>query len=159
MTKEHKYQITVEWTGNTGVGTKDYRSYERSHIIIAPQKPDLQGSSDPLFRGDTTKWNPEEMLLGSLSACHMLWYLHLCSENKIIVTDYIDQPTAILLLDPSGQGAFKEATLNPAITIMNPDQIEKAKSLHADAHKKCFIAKSINFPTKINPIITAFSNN
>src|SRR5579872_7075602 len=109
---EHLYRISMKWTGNTGQGTKDYRSYERSHVISSQGKPDLLGSSDPLFRGDATKYNPEELLLAALSACHMLWYLHLCSEKKITVVEYIDQPTALMIIETSGSGRFKEATMH-----------------------------------------------
>jgi len=154
MGKEHSYQLLVEWTGNTGQGTTDYRSYERSHRITVPGKPDLQGSAEPLFRGDASKWNPEELLLASLSACHMLWYLHLCSVHKIIVTEYQDQPFALFEVEPSGDGKIKEATLHPKILITTAEKIEEAKRLHEEAHKKCFIAKAVNFPIKINSIIS-----
>lgn len=155
MAKEHGYQINVTWTGNTGVGTQDYRSYERSLVVQAPGKPDLAGSSDPAFRGDVARWNPEELLLASLSACHMLWYLHLCSVNKIVVTEYQDLPTAALQIESSGEGQITGATLQPKITITAADQIELATHLHEEAHKKCFIAKSLKFPVALRPVITA----
>lgn len=148
---EHKYQITLVWSGNRGEGTKDYRAYDRSYLITAPGKPELLGSSDPMFRGDPKKYNPEELLLASLSSCHMLWYLHLCADHKIVITAYEDQPTAAMVVEPSGSGFFKEAMLNPVITLTDQLQIDLAKSLHEIAHKKCFIANSINFPLKINP--------
>lgn len=151
MSKEHNYTIAMEWTGNTGQGTKDYRSYERSFAITHEEKPILAGSSDPLFRGDPKKWNPEELLLASLASCHMLWYLHLCSDHKIIVTKYLDRPTAIMMIDSSGKGYFKEATLNPLITITDATRIADAEGLHEEAHHKCFIANSINFPLSILP--------
>ncbi|MGF1671664.1 MAG: OsmC family protein, partial [Balneolaceae bacterium] len=60
---EHKYNLAIRWTGNTGQGTSDYRSYARSFIIKAKNKNEICGSSDPLFRGDETKYNPEELLV------------------------------------------------------------------------------------------------
>lgn len=149
---EHRYQISVKWTGNTGQGTKDYRGYERSHLISCPGKPDLLGTSDPKFRGDPTKYNPEELLLASLSACHMLWYLHLCSDSKIVVIEYVDNPTAVMVVEPSGSGRFKEATLQPSIILAN-DKVVEAERLHEEAHKKCFIANSVNFPIILKPNI------
>lgn len=151
MSKEHSYTIAMEWTGNTGQGTKDYRSYERSFEVTYEQKPALLGSSDPSFRGDPKKWNPEELLLSSLASCHMLWYLHLCSEQKIIVTKYHDKPAAIMMIDSSGKGYFKEASLHPLITISDAARIADAERLHEEAHRKCFIANSINFPLSIHP--------
>lgn len=150
---EHHYQLSVKWTGNTGQGTKDYRSYERSHLISGQGKPDLLGTSDPAFRGDPSKYNPEELLLASLSACHMLWYLHLCAVSQIIVIEYSDQPKALMVVDPSGSGHFKEATLHPLVTITDPARLDQAKQLHQPAHEKCFIANSVNFPVTIKPSI------
>lgn len=146
---EHLYQITLKWTGNLGEGTKDYRAYSRNHLISSKGKPDLLGSSDPMFRGDATKYNPEEPLLAALSACHMLWYLHLCSDKKIVVVEYVDQPTATMVVDAAGSGRFTEATLHPHIVITDKARADEAQELHEVAHKKCFIANSINFPTKI----------
>lgn len=153
--KDYNYTLQLEWTGNKGLGTKDYKAYERSFTVSSPEKPPLFGTSDPAFRGDTNKWNPEEFLLASLSSCHMLWYLHLCANNKIIVSHYVDQPTATMVLKPSGVGCFKEALLRPNIIIMEITRIEDAKKLHEEAHHKCFIANSVNFPIRIEPIIGA----
>lgn len=155
MANEHTYKITLKWTGNSGSGTKDYRSYERSHLVLSEGKPDLSCSSDPAFKGDPTKWNPEELLLSSLSSCHMLWYLHLCSVNKIVVTEYVDRPVGVMTVDASGDGRYKEAILNPSIVITDAARIPDAVKLHHEAHKKCFIANSINFPVQIVPTITA----
>lgn len=152
---EHIYNIKVVWTGNKGEGTKDYRAYDRSHSIIVDGKQDLLCSSDPAFRGDRTKCNPDELLLASLSSCHMLWYLHLCADKGIIVTSYQDQPIGKMRIELSGAGYFEEAILNPFITVTNPKHINLAQSLHSIAHEKCFIANSVNFPIEIKPLINA----
>ena len=146
--KHHHYKTTIEWTGNKGSGTSNYRDYERSHTISVENKPTIEGSSDPAFRGDKTKYNPEEMLLSSLSSCHMLWYLHFCSEAGIIVTDYIDIATGIMEEGSNGSGRFTEVVLRPVVTITDETQIEKAKELHTKANEFCFIANSVNFPVK-----------
>ncbi len=150
---EHRYTICVRWTGNTGEGTKAYRSYERSHVITSEGKPPLFGSSDPVFRGDHTKYNPEELLVAALSACHMLWYLHLCAENNIVVTEYEDLPQARMEVDASGSGRFVEAILHPVVVITDTAQIHTATHLHEIAHQKCFIANSVNFPILVKPTI------
>lgn len=152
MAKEHLYEVKLEWTGNKGEGTKDYRSYERSYSITGKDKPDLLGSSDPAYRGDPTRWNPEEMLLASLSACHMLWYLHLCSEKKIIVNGYQDNPVAVMVVDGAGTGKISEAILKPTVTLADPSRQADAETLHHPAHEKCFIANSVNFSVKIEPV-------
>lgn len=147
--KEHHYQVKTEWTGNQGNGTKSYRSYSRDHLISANGKTvEIPASSDPSFRGDPTRYNPEELFLASLSACHMLWFLHLCSVNKIVVTDYIDQATGIMEETKDGGGRFREVTLHPQVTVEKEEMIEPSLHLHHEANKLCFIANSCNFPVK-----------
>ncbi|MDN5200848.1 OsmC family protein [Fulvivirgaceae bacterium BMA10] len=145
--KEHHYNITMRWTGNLGKGTLDYKSYNRDHIVSVKGKGlEIPGSSDPSFLGDKTRYNPEELLVSSLSSCHMLWYLHLCAVNKIIVIDYVDNATGTMEEATNGSGRFREVTLNPVVKVKNEDMIEKADQLHAEANKMCFIANSCNFP-------------
>ncbi|PJJ62967.1 OsmC family protein [Chryseobacterium geocarposphaerae] len=151
--KHHHYKTTIEWTGNKGSGTSNYRDYERSHTISVENKSVIEGSSDPAFRGDKTKYNPEEMLLSSLSSCHMLWYLHFCSEAGIIVTGYIDNAIGTMAETANGSGHFTEAILNPVVTITDEKQIKKAEELHEKANQFCFIANSVNFPVKHIPKI------
>lgn len=114
--------------------------------MSAPGKPELFGSSDPAFRGDPTRYNPEELLLASLSSCHMLWFLHLCAEAGIVVLDYVDNPTGVMEETAEG-GAFKEATLRPIVTVKEGSEA-LINELHQKANKKCFIANSVNFPVK-----------
>lgn len=151
MDKHHHYHLGLTWTGNTGEGTSSYRKYSRNHTISIPQKADILGSSDPNFRGDPTRHNPEELLLASLSACHMLWFLHLCSDHGIVVTDYTDQATGTMLETEDGGGHFTEVTLHPLVTISDAAMIEKANALHHQANKLCFIANSCNFPVHHKP--------
>ena len=153
--KTHHYHSTVTWTGNTGSGTSDYLSYSRDHLIAIENKPDLLGSSDTAFRGDGTKHNPEDMLLASLSVCHMLWYLHLCADAGIIVTAYTDTPSGVLHEREGGGGKFTEVNLYPQVTIAGDKYNDLALALHDKAHECCFIANSVNFPVKHEPMIRA----
>jgi organic hydroperoxide reductase OsmC/OhrA len=153
MSREHHYSVTVTWTGNRGEGTSGYRSFGRDHEVSAEGKPALHGSADPAFRGDPARWNPEELLVASLSQCHMLWYLHLCSLNGIVVTSYVDEPTGTMVVDSSGGGRFSEVTLHPTVMITTRSLHDKAMELHAEANKLCFIANSTNFPIHHEPVI------
>lgn len=150
MDKEHGYRINLKWTGNNGEGTKTYTGYSRSHEIFADGKPVIGGSSDPNFRGDKTRYNPEEMLIASLSACHLLWFLHLCSDAKIVVVDYTDSAAGKMIETADGGGRFVEVTLNPRVVIAKDSDAALADSLHHKAHELCFIANSVNFPVKTN---------
>ena len=149
MTKTHYYSVTVEWTGNTGTGTSGYRNYERRHEISAGTlKPTIPGSSDPAFRGDPARWNPEELLVASVSACHKLWYLHLCADAGIVVVAYIDHAEGVMDEAADGSGCFRRMILRPQVTVAAGSDIAKALELHDAAHAKCFIANSVNFPVE-----------
>jgi organic hydroperoxide reductase OsmC/OhrA len=150
---KHQYSANIVWTGNNGTGTSDYASYSRDHVISIDHKQDLQGSSDSIFRGDVTKHNPEDMLLSSLSVCHMLWYLHLCADAGVIVTAYTDKVEGILEYGKNG-GKFTEVTLHPVVSVESEEMIPLAMSLHSEAHACCFIANSVNFPVKHEPNIS-----
>ena len=148
MSANHLYQARIEWTGNKGSGTEHYKNYERSHTITIDGKPEILASSDPAFRGDKLKYNPEELLVASLSSCHMLWYLHLCAEAGVIVTEYVDHATGIMAETSNGGGHFIEVILKPVVTVTEKRMIDKANELHKKANERCFIANSVNFPVK-----------
>lgn len=149
--KEHHYKATITWVGNQGTGTSNYRAYSRDHEIAANGKPTILASSDPSFRGDSARYNPEELLVSSLSSCHLLWYLHLCSVNGVVVVDYKDEATGTMEETADGSGRFKEVILYPVVTVADATMIEKANNLHHEANKMCFIANSCNFPIYHQP--------
>jgi organic hydroperoxide reductase OsmC/OhrA len=151
MQKQHHYTSTITWTGNRGSGTTVATEYDRSHTIAVNGKVDILGSSDIPFRGDGAKHNPEDMLVAALSTCHMLWYLHLCADAGVVVTQYIDDPVGTMIEVPGGGGHFTEVTLHPLVTVADAGMIPQAQTLHNAAHKKCFIANSCNFPVRHVP--------
>jgi organic hydroperoxide reductase OsmC/OhrA len=151
--KQHRYRVDLKWTGNRGAGTTGYTAYERSHELRAGSKPVLPGSSDPGFRGDASRWNPEELLVASLCACHQLWYLHLCAVNAIVVTAYEDAAEGVMIEEADGGGHFASVTLRPRVTITAGSDLDKAQSLHHEAAEKCFIARSVNFPVGHEPTV------
>ncbi len=151
----HSYELGLQWTGNTGTGTSHYREYARTYDVSAPGKPTLAGSADKTFRGDADRWNPEEMLVAALSACHLLSYLHQAAVAGVVVVDYFDEPRGSMATDAQGGGAFTEVTLHPTVVVADADMIEVAEGLHEPAHQKCFIASSVNFPVRHAPTVIA----
>ena len=152
--RDHAYTVTVTvtWRGNTGTGTSGYRAYGRAHDVSVPGKPVIPASSDPAFRGDPARYNPEEMLVASISSGHMLWYLHLCSADGIVVQAYEDIAEGVMVEQLDGGGAFSEVVLQPEVTLAPGADLARARALHADAHAKCFIANSVNFPIRHEPV-------
>lgn len=149
-THEHKYAVKVTWIGNRGTGTSAYTAYGRQHTISAGTKPDIPGSSDPAFRGDADRWNPEDLLVAAASACHKLWYLHLCAEAGIAVMSYEDQAEGTMN-DSLAGGRFTSITLRPRVQVRPTDDAERAVALHHTAHEKCYVANSLNFPVACEP--------
>jgi organic hydroperoxide reductase OsmC/OhrA len=154
-TREHRYAVSLTWNGNLGTGTSGYRDYSRNYEIVSDGKPAIQGSADPAFQGDRSRWNPEELLVASLSACHKLWYLHLATEAGIIVTAYADRAEGVMEVGRDGVGRFKSVVLHPTVTVGAGSDLERARTLHKPAHEKCFIANSVNFPVECEPEIVA----
>ncbi len=152
MNKQHHYTLTIKWTGNKGEGTANYKAYERSHLIEIENKASINGSSDPAFRGDANMHNPEELFLASISTCHMLWYLHLCADALVIVTEYTDNATGTMTETANGGGRFTEVVLHPTVTIANETKLAKATALHHKANERCYIANSCNFPILHEPV-------
>jgi organic hydroperoxide reductase OsmC/OhrA len=149
--REHRYTLRLDWEGNRGSGTSAYTAYGREHSLSAPGKATIAGSSDANFRGDAARWNPEELLVASLSACHQLWYLHLAAEAGIAVLAYHDEPEGTMVEDPAHGGHFSRVVLRPTVTVRAGDDAARAASLHARAHHLCFIANSVNFEVACEP--------
>ncbi|KAA9001781.1 OsmC family peroxiredoxin [Affinibrenneria salicis] len=156
--KKHTYRVTVRWTGNEGCGTASYRSYSRNHEIHAPGKAAISASSDPAFRGDATRWNPEDMLVASLAACHKLWYLGLCAAAGVTVVAYEDDASGVMVEVQGGAGQFESVILRPKVIISADSDPDLAKTLHHKAHEMCFIARSVNFSVEHQPDISRESD-
>lgn len=152
MQIQHSYEVAIEWQGNRGTGTSDYKSYGREHLVTAAGKPEIEGSADRAFRGNTDRWNPEELLLAALSQCHLLSYLHVAASHGIVVTAYTDSASGVMEQTADGGGHFVSATLRPAVTISSGDPA-LAQGLHEEASAKCFIAASVNFPVHHEPTV------
>jgi organic hydroperoxide reductase OsmC/OhrA len=152
MSSTHRYTSTIRWTGNLGTGTKEYGGYSRDHNLEAPGRPPILATSSIGARSDPTRHNPDELLVGALSSCHMLWYLHLCSQAGVVVTSYVDEAEGILEVGPDGGGHFTEATLRPRVQV-SEGSLDEARRLHESAHERCFVANSVNFPVKCEPMI------
>lgn len=149
---QHHFKTKTRWTGNLGSGTSSYREYSRDHEISGADKvAEIPGSSAKTYRGDERRYNPEELLIGALSACHMLTYLHLCADAKIVVTAYEDEAEGTMRATSDGSGEFEEVVLHPRVQLADPERSNDAAALHERAHSLCFIARSVNFPVRCLP--------
>ena len=151
--KLHRYEVQVEWTGNQGTGTSSYEGYTRDHRLIAPGKEALACSADSAFRGDPSRYNPEELFIASIASCHMLWYLHLCADAGVRVLAYEDRPTGILAESGMQAGELTVVALHPRVEVEREYEVETARALHEQAHALCFLARSVRTPIRIEPLV------
>jgi organic hydroperoxide reductase OsmC/OhrA len=157
MNKQHHYKLTAKWHGNKGSGTSNVRTYDRSHTVSIAGKPQLHLTTDNPAVGDKTKLNPEDLLVTAVSSCHMLSYLYVCALEGVVVMDYADNVTGLMIEKESGGGQFKEVILNPEVVVAEESMIQKAIELHHRAHEICYIANSVNFEVRNNPVCRAVS--
>lgn len=149
MSKLHDYTARVAWTGDRGDGNRRYRGYDRTWDVATAGKALIHCSNDPLLGGDPSKPNPEDLLLASLSACHMLWFLHLACNAGIVVRSYVDDPVGVGETGSRGEGRFVRATLRPRIGVEPGADLTKAAQLHHEVDEYCFVARSLNFPVEV----------
>lgn len=150
--KDHHYDIQVTWTGAAAGGTRDYKTYSREYRADFPGKPSITGSADTAFRGDPKLHNPEDMLVLALSACHMLSYLALAALEELEVIAYEDSARGTMQQEGRG-GRFTEVVLRPRVVLARGADPVRAEALHAEAHRTCFIANSVNFPVRHEAVI------
>ncbi len=154
MAAGEAHTARIVWTGDLGQGTRSYRGYARTWEVRTPGKPVIRCSNDPMLGGDPGLANPEDMLLAALSACHMLWYLHLASAAAIVVRAYVDNPVGVGETSADGAGRFVSATLHPRIAVEAGADLGVARGLHGEVHRYCFISRSVNFPVVCQPVFS-----
>ncbi len=151
--KQHEFTVSTQWTGNLGTGTSAYRAYSRDHELRAPGKSSIIRGSSSVAAGDSKRYNPEELLVGALSTCHMMWVLHLCSDAGIVVTEYLDEAVGEMAEHPGGAGEFTRVLLRPRMTITDGARLADAEAIHGRAHSVCCLARSVNFPVDHSPVV------
>ncbi len=157
MIGEHRYRLGARWTGDRGTGTSGYRDYDRAVTLSVDGKPDLLASADKPFRGDPSRWNPEDLLLAALSECHLLSYLHACVQAGVVVVGYEDDASGVMVEDGKGGGSFAEVVLRPRVVVAEAGMTDAATAAHHQAHEWCFIARSVNFPVTVEPVVSVAS--
>src|SRR5476651_1494950 len=96
MANPHFYRARVTWTGGELGPAVSYESYSRDFRVDMTGKASISGSADPSYRGDETLVNPEEMLVASISSCHLLTYLALAVRARMDVISYEDDAEGIM---------------------------------------------------------------
>ena len=148
----HTFEAGLTWTGAGATGTSSYTAYGRDHEVSFAGKPDIPGSADPAFRGDPSRYSPEELLVAALAQCHMLWFLHLAATAGVVVVGYADDAVGTMRVEAAGSGQFTQVVLHTRVTVAHAEGTdEHLRELHTAAHEHCFIARSVNFPVRLDP--------
>ena len=153
MAHVHHFKAALSWTGAAKGPTVDYETYSREYRMEIPGKPPFLGSSDPAFRGDATLYNPEDMLVMALSSCHFLSYVAICARARLPVVSYEDDASGTMDMK-DGKIRFTEVILRPRVVVAAGADLDKARRFHETAHSQCFIANSVNFPVRHEPVVT-----
>ncbi len=153
---DHTFEITLHYPAKAGQLTPPEADFSRNNVMRAAGKQDVPASSPPAFGGDGTRYNPEELMLMSLSECHMLTFLALAAKKRIAIVAYEDRATGELGIGEfgiAGKMSMQKVTLHPRVTVAKGTNLADAHAMHEKAHANCFMANSVNFPVTTEPAI------
>jgi organic hydroperoxide reductase OsmC/OhrA len=153
MTDTHTFETTLAWPADAAQNLPPDPAFSRSSLLAAPGKPVIVASSPAVFGGDAARYNPEEMLMLSLSQCHLLTYLAIAAKKRMSVLKYEDRVTGTLGIGASGKMQMVDVLLRPRVTVAKGTSLANAQALHEKAHANCFIANSVNFTVRNEPSI------
>jgi organic hydroperoxide reductase OsmC/OhrA len=135
-----EHRVTQRWVGNDGTGTAN-PDFRRDGELVAEDRPTIPTGPTPAHHGAPGNWSPEDLLVGAVSQCTMLWFLHLCQRNSIVVSSYIDDATATLTVEGS-RGTVSEIALDVSVNIAAGDE-ELVRSLFEKSNELCYVARSL----------------
>ncbi len=145
----HTYATTTRWEGSTGAG---YDAYDRAHVAgVEPVAGELGLSSDPAFRGDPARLNPEQLLVLAASSCQLLSFLAVAARARVDVVGYEDRAVGEMPEDDRPI-RLTRIVLRPRITVRGAiPRDTRLLHLVEVAHRECFIANSITSEIEIQP--------
>lgn len=138
-----EHYASLHWARDGAAFT--YEAYPREHEVVLGQQTKVAASSAKEYRGRPERANPEEMLVGAASSCHMLTFLAICAREKLVVDGYDDHAVGWLEKDERGRLSVTRIVLHPRVHFAGGAAVDAARlaSLHEQAHHGCFIANSI----------------
>ncbi|WP_159022904.1 OsmC family protein [Formosa sp. L2A11] len=153
MSTSFQFHINNSWSLEEATSTKKEGGSLKTHQVFLEDGKRLDVSAAKPFKGDASKYNPEELLMAALSSCHFMSYLYVCEQAGISILEYSDSVEGFLMLNNDGSGAFTKVTLNPKVKIESESQKQLAEDLHKKAGALCFIANSCAFTIEYKPKI------
>jgi organic hydroperoxide reductase OsmC/OhrA len=150
MSHVHTYSTRLEWSGSTGAG---YDGYDRAHLLSAPPaEQELRMASDPAFRGDARRLNPEQLVVAAASSCQLLEFLTLAAKARVDVLEYSDAAEGTM--DESDEPArIQRIVLRPRIRVAEGPSVERVRRLVQLAHEHCYVANSLRSEIVVEAVI------
>lgn len=147
---EHK--ATLTWMRDPAVAFT-YKTYSRNHGWDFGEGNTIKASAATDFLGDASCVDPEQAYVASLSSCHMLTFLAICSLQKLTVESYVDDAVGHLEKGATGKPELTRVELHPKTVFADGVVVsaEKLAELHDKAHHECFLANSVK--TQITTIL------
>ena len=131
----------------------DYDAYSRNHWWVFKGDERIEASAAAQFLGDPKKMDPEDAFVASLSSCHMLTFLAICSRKGLSVESYSDEAVGFLEKDEVGKLVITRVELHPKVCFSGDVEVSNdlLRELHERSHHECFLANSVK--TEITTII------
>lgn len=148
--KTHHYEAACSWEGETGSG---YATYSRAHqVVVEPSKSTLSLSSDPAFRGDASRINPEQLLVAAAASCQLLSFLAVAARAGMDVRRYQDSAAGEM---PEAELPIRitRITLRPRIELCSGPTEARVRQAVQQAHEECYIASSLKTEVSVEPTI------
>ncbi len=144
------HTATITWPAPSAPSIPfTYETYSRDHVVTWGTGMSTPATAAPEFRGNPALPNPEELLVGAASSCHMLTFLAVAARKGLVVTAYVDKAVGTLAKDERGTMSITEVVLHPVVTFQTEVDAETLAQLHEKAHKGCFIANSVRMPITV----------
>lgn len=147
---QHRFALRLDTDSQDSAADIPEARRVRRHVIVAEGKPPIEGSSAKAFRGEASRWNPEELLIAALAQCHYLSFVHVVTTQGIDIRGYRCEATGVLDVDSEGYGQIVEVVLEPEVTVA-PEHVSAVEAAHEKAHELCFIARSVSCEVSVKP--------
>ena len=147
------HRMTLRWSRDGGPYARN--NYNSAHTIRFEGGQSVVSSAAPEFGGDAAQTDPEELLVASLSSCHMLTFLAVAANRGYVLDAYEDDAEGTLGKNEQGVTFLAHATLRPKVTFSGDKRPtpEEYEQLHARAHRGCFMANSVKTAMVVQPAI------
>lgn len=146
----HLYQVNLHWTA------------DRKGTLCSPEIAEaapgtntcMEIATPPEFpNGIAGIWSPEHLFTAAVNSCFMTTFLAVAENSKLEFKSFSCQAKG-KLEQVDGKFKMTEVTLEAHLSIIGPDQRERAERVLQKSEAACLISNSITSKVVLIPIIT-----